>query len=299
MIFKDKLLGFVNPLVLSVDALALVLALSKRSDIKIVAEHSLYRHNRPRILALPNDRLAAFRLSRGFGTSGRRYAVVGQIIRNPLVAPARRIQFKNLSDNLRCRRVDFIRHQLVVLHDIPIRHGTDPASVLLSPGNDAFDLLRGICDRHFIEQKTQADVCPIVMRRIIDAVPDGYDPHARVPQILQLNQTTRIASGESAQILDDEDIVLSHHQIRAHPLIILPLLKRIARTVSIHKEGQLAVRKIPLNIVGNDVLLVFDARVIPIRFHIHGNPAITRDTMRLFNSCFHIKISLPRMSLLL
>ena len=56
------------------------------THLKIVAEHSLYRHNRPRILALPNDRLAAFRLSRGFGTSGRRYAVVGQIIRNPLVA---------------------------------------------------------------------------------------------------------------------------------------------------------------------------------------------------------------------
>ena len=120
----------------------------------------------------------------------------------------------------------------MVLHDIPIRHGTDPASILLSPGNDAFDLLRGICDRHLIEQKTQADVCPIVVRRIIDAVPDGYNPHARVPQILQLDQTTRIASGESAQILDDEDIVLPRHQIRAHPLIILPLLKRIARTVT-------------------------------------------------------------------
>ncbi len=71
-----------------------------------------------------------------------------------------------------------------------------------------FDLLRRIRDRHFIEQKTQADVCPIVVRRIIDAIPDGYDPHARVPQILQLDQTSRIASGESAQILDDEDIVL-------------------------------------------------------------------------------------------
>ena len=35
--------------------------------------------------------------------------------------------------------------------------------------------------------------------------------------------------------------------------------------------------KVPLNIVGNDVLLVFNARVIPIRFHIHGNPAIARD----------------------
>ena len=184
MVFKDKLLGFVDSLVLSVDALAPVLALSKRSDIKIVAEHSLYCHNRPRILALPDDRLAAFRLSRGFGTSGRRYAVVGQIIRNPLIAPARRIQFKNLSDNPRCRRVDFIRHQLVVLHDISIRHGTDPASILLSPGNDAFDFLRRIRDRHFIEQKTQADICPIVVRRIINAVPDGYNPHARVPQIL-------------------------------------------------------------------------------------------------------------------
>ena len=47
---------------------------------------------------------------------------------------------KSFRTTLRCRRVDFIRHQLVVLHDISIRHGTDPASVLLSPGNDAFDL---------------------------------------------------------------------------------------------------------------------------------------------------------------
>ena len=59
------------------------------------------------------------------------------------------------------------------LHDISIRHGTDPASVLLSPGNDAFDFLRRIRDRHFIGQKTQANIGPIVMRRIIDAVPDG------------------------------------------------------------------------------------------------------------------------------
>ena len=70
-------------------------------------------------------------------------------------------------------------------------------AVLLAALNDGFHLLAGIRHGHFVEQEPQADVRPVVVGRIINAVADGDDAHARVPQILQFNQPAGISAAEA------------------------------------------------------------------------------------------------------
>lgn len=68
-----------------------------------------------------------------------------------------------------------------------------------------FYLLAGVCNRHLVEQKAQADIRPVIVGRIVDTIAYGDDAKSCIPQVFQFYQSTRVTAGETREVLYDPE----------------------------------------------------------------------------------------------
>ena len=72
--------------------------------------------------------------------------------------------------------------------------------------NDCLDLFTGVRDRHLVHKKLKLNQHPVVLGGVVNAVVDRNNPHARVAQGLQLQQTKAIPPGKTGKVLDYQDL---------------------------------------------------------------------------------------------
>lgn len=139
VVFDHDVLARVAGHVLAVDLLAGVLALAQRADIKVVVEDALNRLDRPRGLDPALRFLALGLAAELLGHARRRDALLREVVRDLLVAPAVEVAREDLPDNVRLRGHDL--KLLLRCHDISVGRGADPLAVLLLAVHDGADLL--------------------------------------------------------------------------------------------------------------------------------------------------------------
>ena len=273
VVFNHDLFALIAPDVLAVDLRTGIFALPQRTDVKIVIQNALYGDDRPCSLGFSRHLPALRFLAHALGHARRRNALLGQVVRDLLVAPALVVvQMKNPADGFRLGRYNL--KLLLIVDDVAIRCGAQPFAVRLPPFDNVSYLARGICDRHFVDEKLELDFQPVIIVRKVDAVADGDNANARVTQVFQLDQTARVAAGETGEILDDEDAVPVAHQAAAHFLIALALLERVAGAVAVLEKGQAAAGKLCFYEVLDDGFLVLDRYVVAVEFVIDGNAGV-------------------------
>ena len=280
----DDVVQLVPADVPAVDLLAGVFALPEGSNVKIVVQDALDRHDGPggldgAAVLLPGGKLALLLRHAGGGD-----ALVRELVGDLFVAPAVDIELEDSPDDLRLGG-DHLE-LLVLIHDVAVGGGADPLAVLLAALDDGFDLLAGVGDGHLVDEELELDFQPVVVVGEVDVVPDGDDAHPRVPEVLQLHQAPGVAPGEAGEVLDDEDVLRMAHQLPAHGLVALPLLEGVAGAVPVLVESQGAVRETALDEVREDGLLVFDGGVVPVQLLVHGDAAVTGD-VKFFNHLLH------------
>ena len=74
------------------------------------------------------------------------------------------------------------------------------------------------------------------------------------------------------------------HQLPAHRLVVLPLLKGVAGAVTIFVKGQAGIGESLPHKVRDDGLLVFNRGVVTVQLLIHGNAAVACDG-KAFDQC--------------
>ena len=282
VVLKDAVLALVQLSVAAVDFHAREFSLPQRADIKIVIEDPLHRDDRPCCFRLAADRLSGRGAALTLGHPRRGHVVVRQVVCNFFVAPAVQVEPENRPDDLGFRRHDL--KNLLFVENVAIRRGAEPAPLLLPPLHDAAHLFRRVRDGHFVDQKLELDLQPVVVIREVDVIANRNDPHARIAQILQLYQSARVAAGKAGEVLDDENVVLVAHQPPAHLLIPLALLECVAGAVTILKKRQRAVRKVRRYKILNDGLLVFDRHIVAVEFLIDRNAGIPRNVKAFYHS---------------
>ena len=293
VVFNDNLLPIIPFDILAVDFGPGVFALAEGADIEIVVQNPLNGDNGPGRLGLP---LAGypFRLfAHLLGHPGGGNPLFCQRVGNFLIAPPFDIPLENPANNIRFRG-----HQLKLLafvDNIAVRGCTEPRPVRLTALDDVAYLPGGVRHRHFVDQELELDFQPIVIVWKVDAVSDGDDPQSCVPEIFQLHQSPAVPTGKPGKVLHNEDIIFMGHQPPAHLLIPFPLLKGVAGTVPVLKEGQAAAGKPLLYIIFDNSLLVFNGDILLIQFVVHRNTDIARNVKMfchtlhpLFIFCFFI-----------
>ena len=291
MVFDHDVLARVAGHVLAVDLLAGVFALAQRADIKVVVQNALNRLDRPRGLDLALGVLALGLAAELLGHARRRDALLCEVVRDLLVAPAVEVAREDLPDNVRLGRHDL---KLLLRRDnIAVRRGADPLAVLLLAVHDGADFLRGVRHRHFVEEKLELDLQPVIVVRKVDSVADGDDAHAVVAQILQLHQPAAVTAGEAGEVLNHENVELVGDQALAHLLIPLALLEGVAAPVAVFKHRERAPRKPLRDKLLNDRLLVLNRSVVPVLLLVHGDAAVPGNVESFyqcispsFRSCF-------------
>ena len=190
------------------------------------------------------------------------------------------VEIKNLPHNFCFRRHDL--EFFLLVDDVAVGRSAEPFAVRLPPPNDILHLFAGIGDGHLVDEKLELNFQPVIVVGEVDVVPDGDDPHAGVPQILQFYQAPAVPSGESGKVLHHQNVILVANQTLSHGLIAFPLLKGIAGAVPIFVECQGAFRESLINIILNNGFLVFNGHIVPIQFIIHGDSAVA-GYVKMFN----------------
>ena len=279
VIFNHYLLHLVALHVAPVYLGALVLALAQRADVEVVVQYALHGDDAPCAFDAAAVVLAFGDLALALGHARRGYALVGEGVCYLLVAPAVDVEPVDAADDLGLDGHDL--ELLLLVHDIAVGRGADPPAVLLTAADDALDLLARVRDGHLIYEELELDLEPVVVVREVDAVADGDYAHARVAQVLKLDQAAAVAAREAGEVFDDEDVQPVRHELPPHCLISLTLLEGVARAVAVLVEYELRARELVLDEVGDDGLLVLDGRVVAVKLLINGDAAITGDTERV------------------
>ena len=273
VVFNHDLFALIAANILAVDFRTGIFALPQRTDVKIVIQNALYGDDRPCSLGFSRHLLALRFFAHALGHARRRNALLGQVVCNFLVAPALIvIQVENLADGFCLGRHDL--KLLAAVDDVAVGRGAQPLTVCLTALDDVSHLARSIGDRHFVDEKLKLDLQPVVIVRKVNAVSDGNNAHACVAQIFQLDQTARVAAGESGEILDDEDVVSVAHQSAAHLLIALALLERVAGAVAVLEKRQRTAGEVRLYVVVDNGLLVLDGDILLVLLIVNGNAAV-------------------------
>jgi len=268
VVFNDHMLSIVSLYLFSIDLHPRVFSLAQSTNIEVIVQNPLYRHNRPSRLRYALTRFAFGLFPHLLGHSGGWDPLLCKVIGDSLVAPPFVVvEIEDKAYNVCLRRDDL--EFLVLVDTIPIRCCTDPLTIRLPPLDNIANLFGGIRHGHLVDQELKLDLQPIVIIGEVNAVADGNDADTCVAQILQLHQTTTVAARESGEVLDDENVIPVIHQSVPHGLIALPLLKCIAGAIAVFVECQCTVRKAMFDKVGDDRFLVFDGHIIPVQFFVY------------------------------
>ena len=195
--------------------------------------------------------------------------MVGEVVGDPLVAPALIVQLIYLSHNDSLGRFDLKRHRFGVGDHIAVGDRADPFAVLLPPFDDVAHLFGGVSDGHLVHQKVDLYPQPVVIGGVIDVVADGNDAYPLVAQGFQFYQARSVSSGEAREVFDYQNVVLITEQLAPHFLVALALFKGIAALVPVLVEVELRVWEVGFNIVLNDSLLVFNRGIFLVQLIVY------------------------------
>ena len=195
VVFDDDLLHLVAQDVPAVYLGALVFALAQRTDVEVVVEYGLDGDDAPRALHAAVILLALGELALALGHARRGYALVGEGVRDLLVAPAVDVHTVDAANNVGLDRHDL--ELLLLVDDVAVGRGADPLSVLLTAADDAFDLLARVRDGHLVYKELELYFKPVVVVREVDAVAYGDDARARVAQVFELHEPAAVAAREA------------------------------------------------------------------------------------------------------
>ena len=226
VVFKDLVVARVLLHVRAVYLAAGVLALTQSADVEVIVDDALHGDDRPLVLHLARRRFTLGLAPGALRHARRGYALVGEVVCDALIAPAADVEREYLPHYLRLGGDDL--KLLLLINDVAVGRGADPASVLLTALHDRAHLAARICDGHFVHKELELYFHPVVVIREVYTVADGDDAQPRVAQILQLHKAAAVAARETGEVLDDEDIILVRHELSAQLLIALALLKGVA-----------------------------------------------------------------------
>ena len=284
VVLNDDVVQFVPLDFFAVDFPAGVLALAQGADVEVVVQNPLDRHDGPHRLGGPlvllSGGLFAVPLRHAWGGD----ALVGEMIGDFLIPPAVDVQPEYLPDDLRLGGHNL--ELLPLVHNVTVGCGADPLAVRLAALDNCFHFFAGVGDGHFVDHKVELDFQPIVVVGIIHVFPHGDNTDPGVPEVLQLHQAPAVAAGKTGEVLDNEDVLLVAHQLPAHGLIALSLLKGVAGAIPILVKGQGAVGKFFPDKVRDDGLLVLNGGVVPVQLLVHGDAAVAGD-VKFLNHPLH------------
>ena len=267
VVLNDDVLQLVPPHVSAVDLFPGVFALAEGADVEVVVDDALHRDNGPlrpyAALVLLARRLLPLPLGHPRGGN----ALIGEVVGDFFIPPAVDVELENPPDDLRLGRDDL--ELLSGVDDVAVGGSAEPLAVLLAALDDRFHLLTGVGDRHLVDEELELNFQPVVIVGEVDVVPDGDDPNACVPQVLQLHQPPAVPAGEAGEVLDDEDVLSVVHQFPAHFLVAGPLVKGVSGLVPVLIKGRGGVGKFLPHEVLNDGFLVLDGCVVPVQLFIY------------------------------
>ena len=134
VVLKDLVVAGVLLHVSAVYLAARVLALTQSADIKIIIDDALHGDDRPLVLDLAH-RCFAIGLAPGALRHARcGYALIGEVVCNALIAPAADVEREYLPHDLRLGGDDL--KFLLLVYDVAVGRGADPAPVLLTALHD-------------------------------------------------------------------------------------------------------------------------------------------------------------------
>ena len=180
VVFNDDLLVLVPEDVPAVDLLPGILSLAQGSDVEVVVQDALHRHNGP----VPFDGsivlLSGGLLPVPLRHAGGGNALVGEVVGDFLVAPALLVvEAEDGADDVRLGGDDL--KLLPLVDDVAVGGGADPFPVGLPPLDDIAHLFAGVGDGHLVDEELKLNFKPVVVVWKVNAVSDGDDPHPRVP----------------------------------------------------------------------------------------------------------------------
>ena len=276
VVLNDDLLLLVLPHVPAVDLLPGVLPLAQGPDVEVVIQDALDRYDGPGGLHLALVLLSGGLLPVPLRHAGGGDALVSEIARDFLVAPALVVvKAEDGAHDVGLGGDDL--ELLPLVDDVAVGCGADPSAVCLPPLDDVLHLFAGVGDRHLVDEELELDLQPVIVVGKVDVVPDGDDAHPRVPQVLQLHQSPAVPPGEPGEVLDDEDVILMAHQALPHGLVPLPLLEGVAGAVPVLVEGEDAAGEPVADKILHDGLLVFNGDIVPVQLVVHRDAAVPGD----------------------
>ena len=164
----------------AVDLFPGVLSLAQSADVKVVVQDALHRHNGPVPLDRPIVLFSGGLLPVSLCHAGGGNALVGEVVGDFLVAPALLVvEAEDGADDIRFGGDDL--KLLPLVDDVAVGRGADPLPVGLPPLDDIAYLFAGVGDGHLVDEELKLNFQPVVVVGEVNAVPDGDDPHPRVP----------------------------------------------------------------------------------------------------------------------
>ena len=295
VILENDLLTFVNRHIRTVDPLTLIFLGTKCTNIEIVTDYLLYGYNAPfftnlGVILIPHRLLASFLAHSWCGD-----LFTGQMIGDPLVPPTTYVEAEDLANHLGGGLVNLKDHFLGVLHHVAVRHRADPFALLLTVGNDCRYLFAGIGYGHFVDEEIELDLQPVVglALLVVDGFTNRNDAKIIFNQVLKLGKPLSGTSRETAQILDDQYIILTAHKLRTKLVIVTrTLIKRVSGFIAVFVIVYRTRRKVSLTILSNNRLLVLDTRVVSVLFHVHRNTGISGNFVSFYHFVSPFSITL-------
>ena len=273
VVFDDDVFALVFFDVFSVDFFAGVFAGPHGTDIEVVFQNALHCGDGPggsdRSLVV----LALGLLALALRHAWRGDAFIGQMVGDPLIAPALPIEPEDGADDLGFRGDDL--ELLLMIDDVTVGRGTEPLPVLLPPLYHSLDLPGGIGNGHLVDEKLELDFQPVIVVGEVDPIADGDDADAVITQILQLHQPPAVAAGEAGKVFDNQNVDPVIQHLLSHAPVAFPLLKGVAGAVPVFIKGEGASGKSAGDEILDNGLLVFDGGVVSVQLFIDRDAAIT------------------------
>ena len=113
---------------------------------------------------------------------------------------------------------------------------------------------------------------------VVHIIPDGNDADVLFRQILKLGKPLARPTGESAQVFDNQNIIIPAHQLRSESLpVVGALFKGVPRAVAVFVIIHRTCREMQATVIPDNRFLVFDTRVVLVQLQINRNTGVCRN----------------------